>query len=236
MPFHSDLDQLIVIAEEAEAENEWRDLASYFRSRGSGLRKEALATLNSFLAEAVEWSFNDRLRLTRWIAFQRASFFDYRLLLPQPLLTRFVSPTLFEWVGEEPTNAQAHFLTAIVAVHDSESAFEHKPFHLRRTLMLDPTHDDARVALVDWLTSEAEYNQHELPWYYLGDAKADLEELREAEDVACGIVDPLRRESKRAKVNHLRKIASTWLAFRQSGHADFSDWCNQHGVDICSNI
>lgn len=232
MPSPDDLDQLTRIAREAAAEEKWRPLAAYFDNRGKGLRADALAVLTSFLAEAVGWPFDERLRLTRWLADRRWEVLNDTRLLPQPLLTKFVSPTLREWVEREPSCAEAHFLTAMIAVPPPDSVFALKRFHLRRAIALDPTHDEARLALFDWLTSDAEYNQHEIPWGYLGDPEADLDELREAEAVADQVTDPLRREKRLAEVARLREIARSWLTFRQSGYSDFGEWCAEHRVDL----
>lgn len=236
MPFADDLSQLTIIAEEAEQEGEWQDLAAYFKSRSVGLRKEAFTRLKSFLDGAVDWPFHARLRLTRWIADRRKRLFDDHILLPAPLLTKLVSPTIFEWVNKEPANAEAHFLTAILADHATESARVHKWFHLRQALALNPAYDDARAVLVFWLISNAEYNQHHWPGSYLGDVDADLRELQEAGDVADNIADTHRRGRLQAEVLQLREIALTWQAFLKSGHTDFGEWCAQQGVDIDSTI
>lgn len=232
MPSPDDLDQLTLIAREAAAQEKWRSLAAYFENRGKGLRADALAALTSFLAEAIRWPFDERLRLTRWLADRRWEALNDPLLLPQPLLTKLVSPTLREWVEREPSCAEAHFLTAMIAVPPSDAVFAYKRFHLRRAIALDPAHDEARLAFFDWLTSDAEYNQHEIPWGYLGDPKTDLDELREAEAVADKLTDPLRREKRLTEVARLREIATSWLNFRQSGYSDFSAWCAEHGVDL----
>ncbi|MFC3307961.1 hypothetical protein [Blastomonas aquatica] len=170
--------------------------------------------------------------MTRWLVDRRWEAINDPLLLPQPLLTELVSPTLWEWVKLEPSSAEAHFLTAMIAVSPSDSIFAHRPFHLRRAVALDLAHDEARLALFDWLTSDAEYNQHEIPWGYLGDPEADLAELREAKAVADRVTDPVRRVKRLAEVSRLRKIASSWLAFRQSGQSDFGEWCAEHGIDL----
>jgi hypothetical protein len=114
--------------------------------------------------------------VTRRLVDRRWEPLNDPLLLPQPLLTKLVSPTLREWVEREPSCAEAHILTALIAVLPSDSVFAHKQFHLRRAIALDPTHDEARLAFLDWLTSDAEYNQQELPRSYLGDSKADLDD------------------------------------------------------------
>jgi hypothetical protein len=232
VPFEGDYDQLILIAGEAAAEEEWRGYASYLTSRGRGLRRDALAALDLFLTEATGWPFRERLRLTRWIGDRRARVFDTGLLMPQPLHARLISPTVLEWVKEEPSCAEAHFLVAVLADFPAESRFAQKPFHLRRAIALQPTHEEAKLRLCSWLTSEAEYNQHHIPWSYLGDAATDLQVLQEAEAVVDKITNPFQRESRRAEVVQLRKVASAWLAFRRSGHENFGEWCAEHGIDI----
>lgn len=107
MPSPNDFDQLMLIAGEAAAQEDWLSLASYYESRGKGLRTDALAALGSFVAEAVGWSFEKRLRLTRWVVDRRWEALNDTLLLPQPLSTKVVSPTLWEWVEREPSCAEA---------------------------------------------------------------------------------------------------------------------------------
>jgi hypothetical protein len=216
------------LAEEAALEERWQQLAQYFRHRNQGLRKDAFLALDTFLDQAAAWPFEERIRVARWIADRHARLFKDARLLPQPLLLALVSPTLWEWVELEPFCAEAHFLVAMVAVSAPEGIFAHKPFHLRRAIALDPSHEEARVELVQWLTSGAEYNQHELPCGYLGDAEADLEELHEADRVAQMISDTGLRDRIGVEIKGLQRVASSWLAFRQSRHADFATWCAEH--------
>lgn len=234
MPVNNDLDQIIAIAEEAATQEEWRDFASYCLNRGKGVRKDALGALNSFLAKADNWPFAERLRISRWIAERRELISDHRLLLPQPIIAKLVSPTFHEWVKRDPLCAEAHFLAGILALPSPDSSFAHRPFYLRRAIALDPTHEDAKLHLLSWLINHIVLNQHELPCAYLGDAEADLSDLHEAETVAGSVADLLLRDRKRKEVAHLRKITSAWLSYRKSKWSDFAEWCAEHGLDLDS--
>lgn len=218
------LDQLLVIAQEARAQTTWQGLGRFYDLRGRGLRKLSLAALTEFLGSLSDWSFEERLRLSRWIADQQVRVGDDTLLLPQPLVTELVSPTLWDWLAREPLSAEAHYLVATIAIWPSDDASDDKMSHLKRSIALDAVHDRAREKLVQWLAGAVEYNQHHLPSFYIGDVEEDLTDLEEAEVVAKGICEPTLRESALDDVLRLMNLATSWVAFRDNGRTDFAEW------------
>jgi hypothetical protein len=187
--------------------------------------------LDGFLDKAADWPFSERLELTLWIAGQtRLPLFESSLL-PQPLMQRVIGPTITEWVELEPSSAEAHHLAARLG-GSSNTLFPEKAYHLRRAVALNPAHDQARVALVNWLTSDPWDHQHVVPDGYNGDPESDLRDLLEAEVIAAGIGDHEMRERKLAEVRHFQQIASSWLQFRRTGSEDFRGWCAERGIDL----
>lgn len=205
------LDELLLIARELAEQPNWQGLALFFDRRGKGFRGQAFAALNEFLAFSENWPFEERLRLTRWLVDRRQRVGADTMLLPQPLFTRLVSPTLWDWLAREPSSAEAHFLMASIAIWPDEAVAD-RHSHLLRALALDPAHDRAREMLFNWLTGEVEYRQHELPRFYIGDAEEDLATLAEAQIMANGFCDPKLREWAHDEVSLLREVAVSWLA------------------------
>lgn len=224
------LDQLLVIAQEARAQPKWQGLARFYELRGRGLRKPSFAALTEYLVSLINWSFEERLRLTRWIADQQARIGDNTLLLPEPLVTELVSPTLWNWLAREPLSAEAHYLVATIAIWPSDGASDDKISHLLRAIDLDPIHDRAREKLVQWLTGAVEYNQHHLPSFYIGDVEGDLADLDKADMVANGICEPTLREWTLTDVRRLRHVATSWLVSRDGERADFAEWCSEQAT------
>lgn len=231
MPFNQDLDELARIADAARAEPGLGRLGDYCAHRGAGLRKPALADMTAFLADAGDWPFQEKRRAVRWIVAQSKRLWDPQLLVSAPLITQFLVPVLREWVTGEPDSAEAHYLAALWCPPPEHGAPSHRLYFLRRAMALDPNHDGARQQFVYWMTGAADYNQHELPWGYLGDVVEDLTDLAEARSVAEGVGDPELRQSLLVEIAEYVEIASQYTAWRKSRVTlDFASWCRRRDV------
>jgi tetratricopeptide (TPR) repeat protein len=230
MPGTEDLDRLLIIAGDAEEKPQWSSLARYYRLRTKGLRRDAFAALDDFLSEAVQWAFADRLSLCLWLASHLDDVWGQSLVAPHPVDTKIVTPTLLEWVAAEPMNADAHYWAGQLA-SDFLGDVSRRPHHFRRAVALDPMHDPARLALARWLESGADYAQHHLPDFYIGDVEKDLRNLREA----ISLIEPVRDQASidflRTQIQRLTDIALEWRAFKAAGGGDFARWCAQAGKD-----
>ena len=229
MPSNSDLDELGRIAAEAEVEPQWIHLSTYYTRRGRGLRQSAFKALALFINQYTKQSFGERLRLCLWIAARRSRLYDERLLIPQPLQRRMLDPTLREWIVAEPASADAHFLFGALALGGASSVIPHQPFAFRRAISLNPSHQEARIALAQWLIAGVQMNQHELPYCYLGSAAEDQLHMREAIRVLQHIQNPATRGSLKSEVEHLLEMAIGWEEFLRSAHTDFAGWCVERG-------
>ena len=77
----------------------------------------------------------------------------------------------------------------------------------------DPGLEPARIDLIENLLRDVTYNQHELPWGYIGDAAEDVAGLDEAEAMMVGL--PLEVElDLRPRVVLARKAARDWIGER----------------------
>ena len=84
--------------------------------------------------------------------------------------------------------------------------------HLDRALELDAGCEPARQTLVQWILASVEYNQHELPNFYIHDPQVDLPELRRALELSDGSDDQDWAMNTRREVSELRTRAEDWLA------------------------
>ena len=80
-------------------------LAEYCRYREQGLRRQAFAALDQFLAEAAGWKQSDaRVTCLTILDLHRRTPAVHQFLT-HPLLSRLLIPTLEAWIGDEPEAA-----------------------------------------------------------------------------------------------------------------------------------
>ena len=229
MPRNEDLDRLVTLAEAVADREGWEVFAAYLTLRGRGRRVEALRALDTFLNSAENWPFAERQSLLLWLTVDNAVGLFDNLLIPQPLWRRVVAPTASEWLAREPGSAEANHLYAIYVAGAEEGA---EPLaYLRQAVRLDPAHQAARTIFIHRAAGHAENAQHELPFHgYLGVAREDIRDLRDALAMVEGVADPALRAAFTPKLTALLEAAEAWEAFQQAGdRTDFARWCAERG-------
>ena len=205
MPHDGDMNALIFLAAEAKKEEEWHDFSRFCQLRGQGVRAVAIKHLNKFLQVAAPWSLEKRLAFSKWVLWRSRKFKDDRVVLPHPIRERLIVPTLRNWLDTSPGEAEAHLWLGLLRCDDPSC-------HLDRTLKLDPSCELARQTLTDWIISDVEYNQHELPTFYINDPTEDLKELDRASELAAGATIEAWITITRQKIAQLRTKTLSWMA------------------------
>ncbi len=205
MPTNHDLDELGRIATRVRVQPDWNLFAEYCEFRGKGERQKAFASLESFLTQAASWTYSARLNFTRATLGLSARFDHNEILLPQPLIRNLVVPTLREWREHEPSTAEASLWLGLLRCDNPTD-------HLTEALVLDPNCEEARRTLTDWILSDIEYNQHELPAFYIHDPRIDLAALDRAIELASGSRSIEWRTMIQQEADELRLNALRWLA------------------------
>lgn len=192
------------MAREASERPEWSEFALFAELRGKGVRAQAFKALTPFVQRAVDWDFKDRLSFCRWLLNRSLNFKDRTVAIPQPLSTGLVIATVLEWSDREPDSAEAHLWLGLLGCDDASQ-------HLQRALELDPSCDRARWTLVEWLLGDVEYNQHELPAFYIHDPRNDLPVLDQVDALIDARPDHREAVRLRQEVAELRRLATEWL-------------------------
>ncbi|WP_146620075.1 hypothetical protein [Acuticoccus sediminis] len=201
----SDLDWLSALANEASEHNEWREFAAFADSRSQGLRTEAFRHLSHFIHATRDWKFEERLGFCRWLLGKGDAFGGLGIASPQPLRASLLVPTMREWLEREPKIAEAHLWLGLLRCDDPSE-------HLTSALALNPNCQRARRVLVEWIINDIDYNQHELPSFYIQDPRDDLVELERAADLLAGVPNSTEIDRQKLEIVELRRRAAAWLA------------------------
>jgi hypothetical protein len=172
---------------------EWAAFAAYCTDCQSGLRRQAFAKLDQFIAGLEGAAFAERQRFIRWLLRQADPRDGCHLLLPHPLRQRVILPTLEEWTRREPAAPEPHRWLG-------------GREHLQRALELDPKDELARSWFIDCILQEVGYDIHELPGGYLGNPEEDLAALAEAARAADACSQPAARQSAHERIGKLRRV------------------------------
>jgi hypothetical protein len=128
-------------------------LAEYCRAREQGLRRQALAALEAFLDASARWNAETARAACQTLLELHARTPASHQFLAQPLLARFILPTLDRWLSEVPDSQIAVRWLAIL----------HRDRHLlEQALAMAPADVAVRRHLADWVLSDVEYATHHL--------------------------------------------------------------------------
>jgi hypothetical protein len=199
------MNKLLFLAAKARKEESWLDFSRFCELRGQGVRAAAMEELGKFLKANASAPFERRLTFSRWLLRRSREFQDVRVLLPHPILEQFVVPTLRQWCEACPREAEPHLWLGLLMCDIPSD-------HLDQALELDPSCELARQTLTNWILGHVDYNQHELPSFYINDAEDDLTALDKASELtsaskADGWVKDALRE-----IAELRARAEDWVA------------------------
>jgi hypothetical protein len=211
MPGNSDLDALVFLAADARKEDAWLEFSRFCERRGQGVRAVAMEHLNNFLLAAASWSLDKRLAFSKWVMWRSRKFDDDRVVLPDPLRKKLLIPTLRSWAEISPNDAEVHLWLGLLRCDDPSG-------HLDQALKLDPSCELARRTLTNWIIGDVEYNQHELPSFYINDPVEDLNELERASKLASDSTEEPRVRIWQQEIAELRTRAEGWVAAKGRSH------------------
>ena len=212
MPGNDDINKLAFLAAEAKREGAWLEFSRFCEFRAQGVRAAAMKHLSGFLLAAAHWSLEERLAFSKWVLWRSRTFHDDRVVLPHPLRTKLLIPTLQSWVETSPGEAETYLWLGLLRCDDPSR-------HLERAIELDPSCELARLTLTNWIISGIEYNQHELPSFYINDPVEDLNDLEKAASLASGSISEARVKLWQQEIAELRARAEVWLAARDDTHS-----------------
>ncbi|MGC4011646.1 MAG: hypothetical protein QM805_23240 [Pseudomonas sp.] len=192
-------------------------LADYARARSRGLRREAFAALEGFLRNAPAPDSPPARELSLQILTLHSQTREAHQFLAQPLLARFLFPTLQSWIDDEPT---AHAPLRWLGLLQNDGDL------LRRALAAAPDDVAVRYRLIDFALGAADYAMHHLDeGCFIGepaDARAALETAAQLVEEAPD-ASPFGRHTEEAA--QLTAMLDDWLTFSAAPEGAFVDWC-----------
>jgi hypothetical protein len=207
----------LIVGEKALQNPEWKDYGDYCLNREKGLRKQAFSHLESFLCQAVTWSFEKKLEFVQWLCdlmdtVADASYGPY----PTPLSQRLFIPLFEEWIKKEPNNAEVFALKAQYTV-DFES--------YKIAVRIDPENQRARLALARQCAYDIWYSTHHLPEYFIGNEKDILSIVAEGKGHIAHLHNGIRKDDIFADILNEEQLLQDWIEFNLEGGEDFNIWC-----------
>ncbi len=211
----------LTVAKEADKTPGWNDYARYCHLREQGLRRQAFASLDLFIADALHWDFDRQKEFVLWLCSKMDTVKDGDYgPFPAPLRTRLFLPFFTEWLRREPTNDEACALRA---------RYLGEPLFYRRALEINPRNQRARSALATACIADIWNATHHLPHYFIGDEQEIKSVAEEARDHIAHIEQSDRRIVLTKELAEEEQLLADWITFKQESGEDFDAWCRRNG-------
>jgi hypothetical protein len=203
---------LLQVAEAAQAVEAYYFYAQYCILLEQGLRKKAFQSLNTFLSLAASWPFEERKSFVDWIYILLLHSSSSMSLIPHPLYTRIIEPTLEEWMQREPQNPVPF-------------RWKRTPESLRYAVSLSMEEEIARYFLIQTISQELHFAVHELPFGYCGNIEQDKLNLREMRRLLREIHNQEAREDFEKELDVLEPLINSYLEYVSRGCLmSFREW------------
>ncbi|KAF1719712.1 hypothetical protein [Pseudoxanthomonas wuyuanensis] len=205
------------------ARKDFAHLAEYCRLREAGLRREAFAALNTFLACADTWESKksqDAVNAVLTLYYRTPGCHQF---LTQPLLNRFVYPALQRWSEDNPESIAPVRWLAIL---------RRDPELLGRVLVADPTDVAIRRMVIERHLSSVDYATHHLnEGLFIGELDEALEDLARATDLIGGAADRELLSDLDREAQQYGQMLFDWQAYKARPIGSFPEWCAARGRD-----
>lgn len=215
---------LEAIATQAEGLPHLQAFARSCRFKASGLRKQAQAALDEFIAEAFALDSVTRRQLVEWLLDTQRRNPQVHHLIAHPLAKRLVEPVLAEWLRDAPDDAAVHRWFGIL--HKDRAA-------LRTAVALDAGEVLARNYLLRELIDSVAFATHHLPDGELVYETAFVHEcLAEATELLAQLPDDEAKPFFTRILGQQRQLVEDFLAWSaQPEGMSFEDWCERRQRD-----
>ncbi|ALM85992.1 hypothetical protein ASB57_26290 [Bordetella sp. N] len=212
---------LLQIAQQLEADEHLKPLAAYCRFRELGLRRDAFLALERYLEETRSFDSSTARLATTQILEINARTQGVHHFLAQPLIKRFLLPTLEAWMRED-TNACAPVRWLGMLNRDREL--------LARALSMCPDDVPVRTLLIDFAIGDVDHATHHLDEsVFIGSleyAAAALELARTLIADAPAAEAVARRSSE---LRYFDCLIEDWRAYSEHALGSFPEWCAARG-------
>ena len=212
---------LLELSRELDAHPDRAPLANYCRLRDKGLRRDAFSALEQFLEAARSFDSATARAATVEILETNARASRTHQFLTQPLVARFLKPTLQAWMDDEPTASTPVRWLGILS-RDNRL--------LCKALSVCPEDIPVRRMLVDSALSFADYATHHLDESrFLGNVDEVMEALAHARTLVAGAPEAESFMHRMSEVNHFDAQVADWIAYSKDPAGSFPEWCATQG-------
>ena len=211
----------LAVAKEADRVPSWKTYAQYCRLREQGLRKQAFASLDLFIAEAMQWDFDSLKAFVLWLCgkMESVEHADYGPF-PAPLRSKLFLPFFTEWLRQNPGNDEAYALRA---------RYLGEPAFYCQALEINPCNQRARYALAVACIRDIWHATHHLPHYFIGDEQEVKAIAEEARGHISQVEEPEKQSFLQKELAQEEQLLDDWIAFKQESGEDFDAWCRSRG-------
>lgn len=203
---------LLNFAEKIQDDPDLYLYAKYCFLREKGLRKQAFQDLNNFISSALNWPLEKRFHFVDSLLHLLNENEDIYDLIPQPLDSRIVQPTLLEWVKVNPNDPSGYRWLG-------------EEDNWRKALLLDNTEQISRIRLIKRLIYCSYFSTHHLPEGYIGNTSEDLMGLNEAQGLLTGLSDQTLQSEFCNEINHYQDLVQSYYDYERSKESvRFETW------------
>ncbi|WP_338698512.1 hypothetical protein V5279_14895 [Bradyrhizobium sp. 26S5] len=212
---------LLELSKQLDVHPNLTSLASYCRLREKGMRREAFSALEQFLALTQSIDSASARSAAVAILELNARTRDAHQFLTQPLITRFLVPTLQAWIDDEPAASTPIRWLGIVS-RDNRL--------LERALSMCPEDIPVRLMLIDAELSVADYATHHLDEsLFLGSVDEVIAALAHARDLIASAPEAPPFADRASEVRYFDAQLADWIAFSKHRAGTFPEWCAAQG-------
>jgi len=212
---------LLQLAQQLEANEHLKPLATYCRYRELGLRRDALLVLELYLEESRSFDSSTARLAAVQILEANARTQGVHQFLAQPLIKRFLLPTLQAWMQEDAnTNIPVRWLGILNRDHEL----------LTRALSMCPSDIPVRKLLIDFAFGDVDYATHHLDEsFFIGSVEDAESTLELAKSLIADAPVPETFAHHSSDVQHFTRLIADWRAYSENPLGSFPEWCAVRG-------
>lgn len=219
---------LNIVAQAVESNPQWERYGKYCLLRVKGIRKQAFQMMNTFLAEAKQWSNEDKKAFVQFLMplCEDVSDADYGPF-PQPIRDQLIKPTLENWCTVETVDSNPFRWYGKYFQEEN---------YLFKALVVNPKDDKARREIVSRILYKIDFATHHLPDYYIGEPAYALKWRDEVRVHIALFEDDKIRRFWAEELDSAMVLVENYVAWKASGHSNFEQWGKENNKVVSSGV
>ena len=188
--------------------------AQYCVLREKGLRKQAFKQLNAFIEIAKDWGLNQRYEFVERLYLIQDNNRNRYDLIPHPLYSVIVEPTVVAWVKENPSDPSGYRWLG-------------GRENWRKAILLNKEEQIARVRLIEQIIYYAYFSTHHLPEGFIGSPSEELLGLNEANILLDGLENDKLKIKFSDEIKDCMELIQAYREYEKSTYVGtFEAWAN----------